>query len=273
MFVNLWENRVIQSNESKNQIDHYNTQLKLFETRINNYKVFRILSVIIPVIIFLSLYSYQKTLTLTYPVVTSYDIRFFPLSGIVFYAAALFMAYLIIPALYKGLVIVFLPRKLHKTFSIKARHLHPDESGGLKSIGDLCIRFDYIFLIGAVSSVLFLFQSEGSESEIYFFTFTVYAFLVMFFFFYPLWPLHTVMKSQKFELLKTLSEKLDPIYDEIQEKEDISIENTKKIEKLDRMYERARNMSVWPFNTGGLIRFLTTVFIPLLGIIANFIIF
>ena len=273
MFVNLWENKVIQNSEPENLIEHYNIQLRKFETRINSKRAFTLISVIIPIIISLSLYSYQKTLTIDYPVVTSYDIRFFPLSGIVFYVTALFMSYLVLPAFYKGLRIVFLPRKLHKMFSIRAKPLHPDECGGLKSIGDICIRFDYIFLIGAVGSVLLLFLSEGLVSEIYLFTFLVYASFVTFFFFYPLWPIHNVMKAQKYELLKTLSEKLDPIYGEMTGSADISAENLEKIEKLDRIYDRASKMPVWPFNIGGLIRFLTTVLIPFLGIIANFIIF
>ena len=86
-FVDLWENKVLQSRgESNMLIEQYNAQLKDVETRINDKKVFRLLYASIPVIVLLSLYGYYKTLTMTYPVVTPYDIRFFPLGGIVFFS-------------------------------------------------------------------------------------------------------------------------------------------------------------------------------------------
>lgn len=273
-FVNLWENKVIQGKtESKMLIEQYNVQLKTIETKINNKNHFRVIYISTFIIILLSLYGYHKTLTLEYPVVTSYDTRFFPLSGIVFYATAIFLAYLVIPTLYKGVRLIFLPRKLHRTFGIRVRPLHPDGCGGLKSLGDLCIRFDYIFLVGAVGSALRLFFSEGGEFELYFYFFLVYAFLVTFFFLYPLWPVHNVMKAQKYHLLNRLNERLDPAYQEIAESADISVENLEKLEKMDIIYRRVNGMPVWPFDTGGLLRFLTTVFVPLLSILADVFIF
>lgn len=269
LFVNLWENKVIQSKtEPKISLEQYNTQLKEIETEINSKRVFSLIMVSMPIIIFLSLYSFYKTLSIEYPVVTAYDIRFFPLSGIVFFAIAVFMVYLVIPVIYKGFFLIFLPRKLHREFHLKVRPLHPDTCGGLKSFGELCIRFDYIFLVGAVGSVLYLFFSEGIEVELYFSIFLVYCFFVTFFFFYPLWPIHTVMKAQKYDLLNKLNEKLDPAYQEIADV-DISTEKLEEIEKMGKIYDRVSNMPVWPFDTGGLIRFLTAVFMPLLGILAG----
>lgn len=272
-FVDLWENKVIQSkNESKALIEQYNAQLSNIETKINDKKVFRLMYVGIPVIILLSLYGYYKTLTITYPVVTSYDIRFFPLGGIVFYAAAVFLVYLVIPVLYKGCRLISLPKMLHREFCIRVRPLHPDTCGGLKSLGDLYIRFDYILLIGAVGSVIQMFFSEGEEFGIYLYFFLIYAFLVTFFFLYPLWPIHNVMKAQKYDLLNKLNEKIDPVYQEIAENADISI-TLEKIGKMDMIYDRVSKMPVWPFNTGGLIKVLTTVFIPLMSILVDMFLF
>ena len=274
ILVNLWENKVIQSKiKPELLIEQYNMQLKTLEKKINSKKAFTLISVGIPIIVFLSLYGYYKTLTINYPVVTSYDIRFFPLSGVVFYVIAIFLTFLVIPVLYKGVSLVFLPRKLHKEFHIRAKPLHPDNCGGLKSLGDLCIRFDYVFLVGAVGSALQLAFSQGTEVEIYLYFFLVYGFFVTFFFFYPLWPVHNVMKAQKYDLLNKLNEKLDPAYQEITESADITAENLENIERIDRIYDRVSKMPVWPFDTGGLIRYLTTVFIPFLGIVADMFIF
>ena len=95
------------------------------------------------------------------------------------------------------------------------RPLHPDNCGGLKPLGDLCIRFDYIFFVGAVGAVLYLFFSEGVEFKLYLFIFLLYGFLVTFFFYYPLWPVHNAMKARKYNLLTALNEKLDLVYQEI----------------------------------------------------------
>jgi hypothetical protein len=253
-------------------VEQYNAQLKNIETKINDKKVFGLMYVIIPVIILLSLYGYYKTLTMTYPVVTAYDIRFFPLGGIVFFAAAVFLVYLVIPVLYKMARLISLPQMLHREFSIRVRPLHPDTCGGLKSLGDLYIRFDYILLIGAVGSIVQMFFSEGEEFGVYLYFFLIYAFLVTFAFLYPLWPIHTVMKAQKYDLLNNLNENLDPVYQEIKDNADISIP-LEKIEKMDLIYERVRKMPVWPFDTGGLIKVCTTVCIPLFSILADVFIF
>lgn len=272
MFVTLWENKVVQSRlKSGTLIEEYIAWLKEMETRINRKRDFYIISASMPIIIILSLYAYYRTLTIESPIITSYDIRFFPLSGVVFYAITIFLVYLIVPAVYKGFLIILIPRKLRKKFNVRVKPMHPDKCGGLKSLGDLCIRFDYIFLVGVAGSVLNLFFSEGTEFEIYFATFLIYGFFVTFLFLYPLWPVHTMMKTQKYDLLTVLNEKLDPIYQEIAGKADISAE-IEEIQKMDVIYGRVSRMPVWPFDTGGLIRLLTTVFFPFLGLIVDMLI-
>jgi hypothetical protein len=268
MFVNLWENKVIQNKTgSELSLEQYNTYLKEIEERINSKKAFTLILAFMPVIIFLSLYSFYKSLSIQSPVITAYDIRYFPLCGIVFFAISIFMVFLIIPVLYKGFLLILLPRKLHKEVTITVRPLHPDNCGGLKPLGDLCIRFDYIFFVGAVGAVLYLLFSEGIEFKLYLFIFLLYGFFVTFFFYYPLWPVHKTMKAHKYDLLYALNEKLDPVYREITTS--INAEALEKIEKIERIYNRVSNMPVWPFDTGGLIRFLTAVFMPLLGILAG----
>lgn len=59
MFVNLWENKIIQSRtEPEPSIKQYNTYLKEFETRINNKRAFTFISIIIPLIIFTKKFSF-----------------------------------------------------------------------------------------------------------------------------------------------------------------------------------------------------------------------
>jgi len=59
MFVNLWENKVIQSKiEPEPSIKQYNTYLKEFETKINNKRAFTFISIIIPIIIFTKKFSF-----------------------------------------------------------------------------------------------------------------------------------------------------------------------------------------------------------------------
>lgn len=268
MFVTLWENKVIQNKTGlEPSLEQYNTYLKEIEEKINNKKGFTLILASTPIIVVLSLYSFYKTLSIQSPVVTAYDIRYFPLSGIVFFAITIFMVFLIIPVLYKGFLLMHLPRKLYKEGYITVRPLHPDNCGGLKPLGDLCIRFDYIFFVGAVGAVLYLFFSEGKEFKLYLFIFLLYGFFVTFFFYYPLWPVHKVMKARKYNLLNALNEKLDPVYQKITTS--ITTETLEEIERIERIYDRVSTMPVWPFDTGGLVRFLTAVFMPLVGIVAS----
>lgn len=81
------------------------------------------------------------------------------------------------------------------------------------------------------------------------------------------------MKVQRYDLLSKLDEKLDSDYremlDDIIDKGiDVSSRTLKKIGRIDRIYERAHKMPIWPFEASGFVLFLTAVFVPVLSVIA-----
>ena len=103
MFVTLWENKVIQNKTGlEPSLEQYNTYVKEIEEKISNKKHFTLILASTPIIVVLSLYTFYKMLSIQSPVVTAYDIRYFPLTGMVFFAITVFIVFLIIPVLYKG---------------------------------------------------------------------------------------------------------------------------------------------------------------------------
>lgn len=90
---------------------------------------------------------------------------------------------------------------------------------------------------------------------------------MVFAFFYPLLPAHSVMKMAREKELKHISE----LFEECRKKY-VSLrpgdadmdEVLAKMNYIETRYDRAKKMSVWPFNIRMLARFLSLVFLPII---------
>jgi hypothetical protein len=270
-FMDLWRNKVIQ-NKTKpgNSIKQYSEQLKILETKINDRESMIFGFVVVTIFLFSSLYFGYKVALTEYSTVKSHDIRFFPLSDIVFHIMTAFFIYLLFAASVKGFFLISLIRRLQEDYIIRIRPVHPDKCGGFKPLGDLCIKFDYAFFIATVFSLFYFFFPQGTGIPAPFLEFLVLIFLSTFLLFYPIWPIHNSIKKQKIDTLSKLNEKLDPIYQEVMiEDSDISVKKLEKIERMDIIYERVSKMSEWPFDIGNWLKYLITILIPLLGIMVT----
>lgn len=275
-FTELWRNGVIQSkNSSKNPIRSYNKQLRELENTINSKKSYIVATAYIVIHNFLALYRYYLVPVTESPIIPYHDIRAFPLSGIVVHIMYGLVYFVLVIMIYKGYFLVQALRKLNKNFNIQIKPLHQDKCGGLKPVGDLCIKIDYMLLVFFAAIVIFSVFSFTEEIEILvYFGILLYTASATFFFFYPLWPVHNSMKRQKNTLIRRLNEKFDPFYQEIYKEitikgANISSEKLEKIEQIEKIHESATRMPIWPFDVVGLIRFFTTVFVPVLGIIID----
>jgi hypothetical protein len=204
--------------------------------------------------------------------------HFFPIS----YISAIILntlIYLVFGTVFwKGLVLVRALRELGETVDFDVKPLHPDRSGGLKPIGELCLSINkIIFVFGFGLSLWFILPHPETSDTILQLYLAAYVLAGVFFFFYPLWTVHDAMRSQKASLLDEISSKINLAYKEAykeirKKKSPVDTAKLEGIQALDILYERADNMPVWPFDVDTLMKFFTTIALPFLLISLDWII-
>jgi hypothetical protein len=191
------------------------------------------------------------------------------------------------------LVIADFVSKLGKYFDFDLQINHPDGCGGLRPIGDLCLKLAYVIsplpiLLGlwlvflSFLDLRFLRMASGSieplVSTIIFLIIPV-AILCVFSFFFPLGSIHTCMLKARarFQI------ELDEISQEIHQlssrllvganglapQEGTSIEE--KIEFLKRVYARHSQIPTWPYRSTHIWGLISTQIVPSLGVISSII--
>ncbi len=181
--------------------------------------------------------------------------------------------------------------RLGRTFDFDLQINHPDECGGLRPIGDLCLKLAYVIsplplLLGSwlvfinFFDIRFLHMAteniEPLSSTIVFLTIPVAA-LCLFSFFVPLGSIHTAMLRAQ----SRLQVELDSISQEIHQlstsllteanslvpQRGTSLEE--KIEFLKRVYARNSQIPTWPYKNAHLWGLLSTQVVPSLGVISS----
>jgi hypothetical protein len=272
-FSNLWKNNILKiKTETEKPLQEYERQLKKLERKVNSRKsyVFAIIYTAVSfVFVFIDFYRIPKTES---PVIVFGDIRVFPLSGIAIHATYAFVYFILIIVVYKGVLLVHFLRKLHETFDFQVNPLI-DRCGGLKPIGDFCIGINYIiFLLFAVIVSFLAFPHSKELDYAIYFGLSVYIFLAIFFFVYPIWPIHETMKKQKEEIVARLRERLGQSYQEelsrIERSAKSDYDSLRSRRKPRSLYEMANVMQVWPFEISGLLLFLTALLVPTVSVAA-----
>lgn len=154
--------------------------------------------------------------------------------------------------------VLFLATALHRFFDSdlidQVYVSHPDQSGGLGTIGQLTLRLGvFAVLLGIWASWIALLP-VGISGEITFNAATVvlylaYGSLAIINFFLLLWPAHTAMLRYKHKRLKTLSFLMQDVYSQLYDEEaDLSKINS-QLSLLDDLYEKVSKMPEWPIPT------------------------
>ncbi len=97
-------------------------------------------------------------------------------------------------------------------------------------------------------------------------------FFMVFAFFYPLWPAHSIMKSAKKDQLDHISELFEECYNTYVslKPQDRSVSKVlANMNYMQTLYDRARKMPVWPFNMQMLTRFLSLILLPFITFLAK----
>lgn len=179
--------------------------------------------------------------------------------------------------------------KLGVEFCLEPKLGHPDKSGGLSPLGNLCLWNALIITIPAIHlggwSILKIFAKEGSSfykiSETYAPLYLGLLFIIVVFaivtFFLPLFNVHWIMEKWK----KRVQERLNQLERSINHLESRLLNETerldqkefesiqKELERMQQVYTRNDRLPVWPFNIEIMIKFLISQVIPILGIISQ----
>lgn len=99
-------------------------------------------------------------------------------------------------------------RKLLQHKHLKINMLHPDKCGGLKPISNYLINFTYFIMACGFGFVLLIYRSIKFEyfetNFIIHFSFIIYIIFSCLFFFFPLHPVHKLMKRLKKDMQKKI---------------------------------------------------------------------
>jgi hypothetical protein len=163
------------------------------------------------------------------------------------------------------------------TRPLRVRPLHPDGCGGLGPINAYAHRFALVAAACALGLTLYTvitirFNGFGHYAPLHF-AMGAYFVLSPFCFFATLGTAHRSMLIAKDELLQTVSDAFQDVYRDVQQAlgniSSTKLEQTEKMERLQKLYDTTRSFPVWPFNWGSIQRFVVVVLSPLVPLVAQ----
>jgi hypothetical protein len=164
-------------------------------------------------------------------------------------------------------------KELFNNHKIEVQVLHPDNCGGLSSLGALSKTLNlWIFFIGVIAATniymnIRLFGgSLLSTFEIaIMISYIISAYIV---FFMPLHATYKSMKKAKFDSLQRLNKhfiNIDlKIKNELDSKGQLDNGDIESIENINKLYELAIKMPIYPYDIKTVTSFLGSIFVPVL---------
>lgn len=164
-------------------------------------------------------------------------------------------------------------RKLFNNYKINVQVLHPDNCGGLSSLGSLSVTLNlWIFFIGliAAANVYMNIKLFGNTLSDFFqilimIGYVASAYIV---FFMPLHATFKSMKNAKFDTLQRINryflnvdKKIKEDIDNLNRLDDKDVES---IESINKLYDLASKMPVYPYDLKTVTSFLGSIFVPVL---------
>ncbi len=169
--------------------------------------------------------------------------------------------------------------RLGRTFELNVQPQHPDHSGGLKVLGDICLLNASILIVPAIflGGWLTAIPAFGAGNHYYVYVSYYQGLLIFVFtlatiaFIYPLLGVHAAMVRERSRLrlhLDGLSTKIDVLSRSILEETDVNRLQQLSNERTLRLaaYEQNSSIPVWPFDAAILRKFSLGQLIPLLSL-------
>ena len=170
---------------------------------------------------------------------------------------------------------------------------HPDQCGGFKAVGDLCLKMVYILLVPTVFVSFWLVVSKHVTLTPEWQTLVpgyvldpafrnpIKVLLVLLavsgmgIFFWPMYSIHTLMVAERVELQKTLDTIARRIHELdsgiLSDPTSMLVDERKKkmdeIESLKELYLRTSKAPAWPIDRKLAINFATTQIIPMISLL------
>jgi hypothetical protein len=191
------------------------------------------------------------------------------------------MAYVMGLLVWRMIVIAGKVYQLGQVFDLDIQVQHPDRSGGLKPLGDLCfsnaliITVPGIFLAGWIIAIShFGWAGYALWAPFYQRLLLVIFVLALLAFFQPLYGVHRAMVRKRAEIHKRLDElarRIDELAKQLLQKADTleaeqSQELAKNLAMLRQVYESSSAIPVWPFDKNIVLKFITSQTIPILSL-------
>lgn len=205
------------------------------------------------------------------------------------------LAALIAPMAWRLIVIGYQIWRLPFKFDLKIQFEHPDHCGGLEPVGNLCLwnvlivclPLAYLggwLLIARSDTTGFSFYDEHWWKEVLFeargyanvFAKLLWVLVPFSFigFLLPLWSTHRAMEAKKREMLIRLDGHIKNIADDwntaLARIGNLTVaERTEKLGQLEfaqQIYQRQKNVPVWPINTSIFLKFASTQIVPVLSL-------
>jgi hypothetical protein len=158
---------------------------------------------------------------------------------------------------------------LHKILQLPfiVRPMHPDRSGGLRSIGQLAFATNsFLVLLLAFFTILITFDTFVKTQPIYICIVLLFYLFAPFSIFFSLGKAHQRMAKKKEEILRKLSLTFDEYYQKMIDSGHMKTYELKyaaDIESVSKLYDIVDKMPVWPFDFSTVLRFFTSIAIPL----------
>lgn len=154
---------------------------------------------------------------------------------------------------------------------------HPDNCGGLKPVGTLGLRNQYVLAVGGINLLMLIgiLQFLGTEGVLPVYVGAAAVFYIIcgpIAFLGPLLPFRQAMLSEKHRRMQQVGAALRDHYErclnEVLEK-GLSKKDEAMGKRLEKMMRMVRKLPVWPFDTHTLGKFLTAYLVPLLSMIGS----
>jgi hypothetical protein len=141
---------------------------------------------------------------------------------------------------------------------IIVRPMNPDKAGGLGAIGKFSLQM--VLILAVPLFMILTVILTATVTLAFLVSLSFYIPLLVFAFFYPLGGAHQAMNKAKTETLRLLSGQFNTVYDDFMADMKTKRPGTLRADfeladNVDRLYVKAQQMPVWPFNLVTLGRF------------------
>ncbi|MDH4238805.1 MAG: hypothetical protein OEW48_04525 [Phycisphaerae bacterium] len=179
----------------------------------------------------------------------------------------------------QGVTSIFLLFSITRNFKIKLWPFHYDNCCGLKDVGYIGLRNQYLLAVAGLNLLALLVvnikREESSTIQLLVVAFIAYITLGPVIFIGPLLPFRKSMLSAKQKEQEKVATQLQNEYTRIMhqlEERSIAKEDEDIIDRLQKLKELVSRIPVWPFDTSTLCRFFTVYIFPLLTALVSILI-